>query len=77
MERRITWRCNGRSPFLASLGLALAGERQNVSLWRGEVAYGQYNTVREQYFESLTEAAKIVAASWRGGIDGIPIDGTG
>jgi len=45
--------------------------------WRGEVAYGRYETVGEQHFMSLTEAAAAVANSWRGGIDGIPIDVTG
>ena len=50
-----------------------AGDGFSV-LWRGEVALGRYRTVREQYFEHLTEAAKVVAASWRSGIDGIPLD---
>jgi hypothetical protein len=34
-------------------------------LWRHEVAYGQYETIREQRFLSLTDAAKVVAESWR------------
>ena len=45
--------------------------------WRGEVGYLRYETVREEHFTSLTEAAKAVANAWRGGIDGIPIDVTG
>ena len=45
--------------------------------WRGEVGYLRYETVRGQHFTSLTEAAKAVANTWHGGIDGIPIDSTG